>query len=285
MVWRSPQDDPAALFGGRESTGSGSMRAGAKVGGEFLVNTYTTSPQRMPAVGMAGSGAFVVVWTSNGQDGSGLGIYGQRFDAAGTKTGAEFRVNTFTTGGQYSPSVAMDSAGDFVVVWESIGQDGDGSGVFGQVFDSSGVRKGPEFQVNTYTTSDQRTPSVAMDRVGNFAVAFQSDGPDLDGFGIWARRYNSSAEPLLGPEFQVNSYTTGAQTAASVSMDRRGNFSVVWESALRGRRQGRHLRPAIRSKRVPRRLGIRDQYLHGRRAGGLRRPSTTAPASRPRGRA
>jgi len=42
--------------------------------------------------------------------------------------GSEFQVNTYTTGAQYFPSVAMDATGNFVVVWTSSGQDGDGPG-------------------------------------------------------------------------------------------------------------------------------------------------------------
>ena len=45
-----------------------------------------------------------------------------------TPVGPEFRVNTYTTGGQVVPSVAMDADGDFVVTWDSLGQDGSGSG-------------------------------------------------------------------------------------------------------------------------------------------------------------
>ena len=35
---------------------------------------------------------------------------------------------------------------------------------------------------------------------------------------------------LLGPEFQVNSYTTGHQTTPAAAMDGSGNFVVVWQS-------------------------------------------------------
>ncbi len=64
--------------------------------------------------------------------------------------GGEFQVNTYTTSGKRSASVAMGADGDFVVVWGSFSQDGDGSGVFGQRFASSGSPVGGEFQVNTY---------------------------------------------------------------------------------------------------------------------------------------
>jgi large repetitive protein len=35
---------------------------------------------------------------------------------------------------QYNSSVAADPAGNFVVVWQSLGQDGSGFGIFGQRF-------------------------------------------------------------------------------------------------------------------------------------------------------
>ena len=46
--------------------------------------------------------------------------------------GLEFRVNTFTAGGQFNPQVSAAADGSFVVVWQSTGQDGDGNGIFGQ---------------------------------------------------------------------------------------------------------------------------------------------------------
>ena len=52
--------------------------------------------------------------------------------AQGDPLGSEFRVNTYTTNDQRIPSVAADSSGNFVVVWRSDTQDGDGFGVFGQ---------------------------------------------------------------------------------------------------------------------------------------------------------
>lgn len=66
--------------------------------------------------------------------------------------GSEFHVNTYTTDDQYASSVAADAAGNFVVVWQSFGQDGSGLGVFGQRYDSTGLPVGSEFQVNTATS-------------------------------------------------------------------------------------------------------------------------------------
>jgi hypothetical protein len=86
------------------------------VGGEFVVNGYTTGFQAWSDVAIDADGDFVIVWGSPGQDGSGQGIFGRRFSASGA-SGPEFQVNTYTTGDQIYPSVGSDGAGNFVVSW------------------------------------------------------------------------------------------------------------------------------------------------------------------------
>jgi len=58
--------------------------------------------------------------------------------------GPEFRVNTFTTDGQWLPSIAMDAAGKFVIAWASRGQDGSDFGIFAQRYSAAGVPLGPQ---------------------------------------------------------------------------------------------------------------------------------------------
>jgi hypothetical protein len=48
---------------------------GVPVGEQFQLNTYTLDAQRYPDVAMAGPGSYLAVWESNGQDGSGYGIF------------------------------------------------------------------------------------------------------------------------------------------------------------------------------------------------------------------
>ena len=96
------------------------------LGIEFQVNTFTTGAQSFGEVAVAGNGVFVVVWTDFVRDGSGTGIFGQRFDSAGGRVGADFQVNSYTTYDEILAKVAIDTDGDFVVVWDSNGgQDGD----------------------------------------------------------------------------------------------------------------------------------------------------------------
>ncbi len=200
-------------------------------GGEFQVNSYTTGVQYGPAVASDAAGDFVVVWTSWGQDGSYSGVIGQRYDSSGARRGLELQINSAFTSNQARPSVASDAAGDFVVAWQSWGQDAStGDGVFAQRYDASGVPRGSEFQVNTYTSADQRYPTVASDASGNFIVAWASGWQDGYAWGIFAQRYDGSGTPL-GSEFRVNGFTTGEQRAPRAAGDAAGDFVVVWQSA------------------------------------------------------
>jgi hypothetical protein len=202
-------------------------QGGMPLGPEFRVNTYTTLTQSYPSVARDSSGNFVVVWESANQDGSYVGIFAQRYASTGAPLGAEFRVNDYTTLNQFRASVAVDAAGNFVVVWTSEGQDGSGLGIFGRRYAATGTPLGGEFRVNTYTTSNQGFPSVASDSAGNFVVAWV-------GYfnGIFAQRYASTGAPL-GGEFRVNTYSTGiGQVSPSVASDSAGSFVVVWQRLL-----------------------------------------------------
>src|SRR5438093_653019 len=106
-------------------------------GGEMRVNTFTPDYQALPAVASDSAGNFVVAWPSSNQDGSGFGVFGQRYASTGAPLGGEFRVNTYTTSYQWAPLVTSDSAGNFVVAWPSFGQDGSDFGVFAQRYASS----------------------------------------------------------------------------------------------------------------------------------------------------
>ena len=106
---------------------------------------------------MDADGDFVVVWLSYFQDGSGYGVYAQRDNPRGPRS-AVSSGSILTRPAIKQPRVAMDAAGDFVVAWASIGQDGSGYGVYAQRYNAAGVAQGGEFRVNTYTTDNQSEP-------------------------------------------------------------------------------------------------------------------------------
>jgi hypothetical protein len=202
---------------------------GSPSSSEALVNSFTTGDQTRPRAAGDPESQFVVVWESYDQDGDQEGIFAQRYDKNGA-LGSEFRVNAYTTDSQSNPAVAANSSGSFVVVWESYGQDGDDAGIFAQRFDNTGAKVGTEFQVNTYTTSYQSYPAVAMDAAGKFVVVWQSYKQDGSSTGVVGRRFDSTGAPQ-GGEFRINVTTTGYQQRPRIASDAAGNFVVVWHSA------------------------------------------------------
>src|SRR5262245_53913172 len=186
VVWSSGHqaDAPPEIFFRRFAS------TGAAMDTEFQVNSSTAFVQDYPAVAFQSGGAFVVVWESQ-QDGDGYGIFGQRFDSLGAKNGGEFQVNTYTPGYQTAAALAADADGDFVVTWKSAYQDGDGGGIFGRRFDSSGVAQALEFQVSSFTTATQEHGAVAMSAAGSF-IAVWASAQDGDSRGIFGRRFDAS---------------------------------------------------------------------------------------------
>jgi hypothetical protein len=216
--------------------------AGVAQGSQFQINSYTTGGQTGAAVSGDSDGNFVVVWASEGSFGNDNGsrsIQGQRYDAAGAPQGSQFQVNSYTTGQQTGPAVSLDGDGDFVVVWQSEGSNGSDSDEYsiqGQRYNSAGAAQGSQFQVNSYTSSDQRLPEVALDGDGDFIIVWQSDGgfgTDFNGFSIQGQGYDSAGGPQ-GSQFQVNSYTTNYQAYPAVALDSDGDFAVVWSSSGSG---------------------------------------------------
>ncbi|MBN1911068.1 MAG: trypsin-like serine protease [Pirellulales bacterium] len=186
ITWASEEQDTSGLgvFAQRYTWGA------VPVGAEFRVNTTQMADQFDPAVAMNDHGWFIITWTSE-QDGSGYGVYAQRYNEQGAKLGGEFRVNTTTVHDQHQPAVAM-SNDVFVVTWTSFNQDYPqdedvrDNGVYARMFnvadgsDYVDPRVGlvGEFQVNALTEGDQSNPDVAMDAEGHYSIVWS--GQDAD---------------------------------------------------------------------------------------------------------
>ncbi len=226
VVWESARGQDGSdrgLFGQRFDS------AGAALGSEFQINTFTLDNQQFPTIACDTAGNFVVVWESNLQDGGAYGVFGQRFDSAGAAQGTEFQINTITADDQLTPTVCAAASGGFVVAWQSYMQDGDSFAIVSQRFDSTGAAQGGEVQVNTYTSSTQAFPAVACGPGGAFVVVWHSDTQDGDSYGVFGQRFDSAGAPA-GTEFQLNSYTEYSQQVPAIAADQAGNFVVVWES-------------------------------------------------------
>lgn len=173
---------------------------GNPLGVETLVNTTTTSQQRSVAGAALNDGGYVLTWESEDIDGDGYAIVAQRFNASGQTVGGEFQVNSYTTDHQTEPSVTALQDGGFMIVWMSHNQDGNGSGIFGQRFDSNGNTVDNELQVNDYVLDDQNLRSEAITTLsdGSVVVTWESWNQDSDGWGVYSKKFtfNAGANPL-----------------------------------------------------------------------------------------
>jgi hypothetical protein len=199
--------------------------SGTPLGPEFVVNTYTTGPQDYPDVGTDSAGNMVIVWQSFGQDGDLTSVHGQRYDSAGVPQGSEFQVNTYTTGMQYNPRVAVAGGGNFVVVWR---RDDTSRLISAQRFDNAGTPQGGEFQVDTL---HGYTPDAAFDTSGNFVVTWS--GVEDDTAGIWVRRFDSTGTPQ-GARFRLDT-VPGDHFDPHVAVGAASNYVVAWRTRFGGR--------------------------------------------------
>lgn len=202
---------------------------GSLVGGETLVNTTTLGNQTNPSITALGDGGWLVAWNSFDQDGSGWGVYAQRYAADGSTVGAEFQVNSYTTSDQSLPSVASLADGGWVVTWQSLGQDGASDGIYGQRYAANGAPAGAEFLVNTYTTSAQGYPAVTGLADGGWLVTWESFGQDGSSDGVFAQRYAANGS-TSGAEFQINAYTADGQYFPAAAALSDGGWLIAWQS-------------------------------------------------------
>jgi lipopolysaccharide export system protein LptA len=196
------------------------LMSAAPLAAEQPANTTTSGTQAAPAVATAPDGSHVVAWASDGQDGSGWGVYARVFNADGTARTGEILVNQTTDGDQLHPAVAVDGDGHFVVTWDGNGT-GDTSGVFARRFDAWGNSYTNEVRVNTSTGGTQSNPAIARDLAGDFVIAWEDNGS-----AIHAQRYGVGGA-VQGTEFSVSGTGSDIHSPA-VAMDTAGNFVVAW---------------------------------------------------------
>ena len=150
-----------------EHPGPALRRRGRRRSARSSWSTASRRAQQIPARRPGADGRFVVIWTSDSR---------RQLLRASSPAGSTRRAppsarvpwSTPTRPGfQVSADIAVEAAGNFVVVWEDTNQrDGSGAAIFGQRYDAVGQPLGSEFQVNSYTTGAQGWPAVSVSPAG-----------------------------------------------------------------------------------------------------------------------
>jgi hypothetical protein len=222
--------------------------AGVKVGGEFLVNQFTTYNQRSAAVAALKGGGFVISWISemqtrgfsglasstpySGTNQASVDVYARVFANNGSPQGNEFVVNT-ALDPCASPSIAAGSDGSFMITWaqRNLSVRQNSWDIFARPFSSTGVG-GASRVVNTTLYGDQYSPQISS--IGtDYMVVWTSLGQDGSREGVYGQflQHDGSAN---GGEFRVNTTTISQQMHPAVASDGSSRFMAVWTSFVGG---------------------------------------------------
>ena len=101
-----------------------------------------------------------------------ISVTGMQVTATESAVAGEFLINTYTPEPQRYPSVASDGV-QYLVGWNSLGQDGSESGVYGQLIRKDGSKFGAEFRINTNTNMTQDTINISSNG-SNFLAVWDS---------------------------------------------------------------------------------------------------------------
>ena len=238
--WGTPA--PGDVIVGLSKTDTGNPNGGVYgIDSQSVPNLFSISGASLSL----GSGALPAVGQSSTvtlhyydiyqTDSSGAPIGGQGVTRAVTMThranpsgfGNDLHANTFTTNAQANAQVAGLSDGSFVVVWRSVGQDGETTsfgGIYGQKYTAAGVASGSEFAISPAGNGiNESAPTVSALSGGRFVVAYVQANADND---VIYRIVN--ADGSLTAETSVASTTTGNQTAPWATTLSTGNFAIAW---------------------------------------------------------
>ena len=211
---------------------------GQKVGGEFLVNQFTSYNQRSPAVAALSGGGFVVVWVSEQErwtDAAGppsVNIYGRLYTASGAAAGGEFLVNTGTNICA-NPSVAAGSDGGFMAAWgeKDLVILTNSWDVFARPFSGTGAG-GTTRRVNTFTFGDQYAPKIAATGT-DYLMVWTSMGQDGSYEGVYGQFLRGDGS-LSGGEQRINTTVINGQIQPCVASDGGIRFLAAWSSYTGG---------------------------------------------------
>ena len=201
-------------------------------------STLNTDVFEARDVAMIADGSFVVTWQYSSLNvNDARGIYAQRFDGTGTAQGSTILVESsgsfqgYNSLGIIEAPVAMDAAGDFAISW-TYASGSSGTDINEQFYNAAGVAQGGPVNVNTFTTGDQHSSSLAMDAAGDFVVVWQSQGQDGSAGGIYAQLFLTTTTPLL---LQIETTTLSAagplSTPVTISLNTYDAINDNWVGA------------------------------------------------------
>lgn len=177
----------------------------------------------------------LLVWNSQGRDGSGNGVYAATFNEAGIQNGNHFLVNTSTIYDQMNGTATALRDGRFLIVWQSWGPfqgivyDSYEYGIYLQIYDENSVRVGENILVNTFNTVNSQTkPSVKALLNGIYIITWQSIYSYYNNYNNSYQLYQKSMLRYYDfDRLASNGFYYGRYNPHIAALEN-GNFVIVW---------------------------------------------------------
>ena len=204
--------------------------AGVPVGPEFHPAVPAASANQQPSVAMDANGNFVIAWPAYVSPrpevpSSIRRVYAQRYAADGSPRSAPTRIGVMEQFlPEMDPAIAADAEGNFVVTWADASPDPE-LRVASRRFDATGQPVGPVEVVADGFRHLDIAPAVAMDRDGDFLIAWNNAEPNAN--LAFARRYDRSGSPQGGP-VRLNPEPSLAPVSVSLAMHAEGDAVAAW---------------------------------------------------------
>lgn len=186
--------------------------------------------QTMHSMGIAIDSANNVVLSGWTMQGGAPDVWLRRVSPSGVLLGSQITVNPYTAGTQSGGHVAMDSSNNFIVAWQSYGQDGNGWSVYGQRFNPDGTRFGSPFRISQTLSESEPCVQIGMMDDGSFAATWYLDNR----YGnpnyvptVYARQFSANLVPV-GNESIVNNIAGSKAFLPAIAMDQAGNYAIGW---------------------------------------------------------
>ncbi|MBC7188580.1 MAG: right-handed parallel beta-helix repeat-containing protein, partial [Calditrichaeota bacterium] len=207
--------------------------SGEKVGRNFLVHNDTNHAQNYPDVAINESGRFVIVW----EDGRDLHrpshlyeIYAHVYDSTGVADGADFAVSAHPAGTTLpaTPSVAMQTNGNFFVVW-SYGDDQ----IYGHLFRADKQTIKSDFVMSTLVgglVGPNHHPRITRSPGGLYGLVWDSER--VGNYGICFKIYDANGNQVGG--HLILNESVGQQERPDIAISKKGLLLCAWEDDREG---------------------------------------------------
>ncbi|MGO4524968.1 hypothetical protein AB4097_08905 [Microvirga sp. 2MCAF35] len=196
-----------------------------QVGEDVRVNTSTAYRAENPHIARFTDGSTLIAWSSDGRDGSGKGVYFQKFDAFGQLVFADDRLGNVgdTTGDQILRDVTVLSDGGWLVTYST------GTMVRQCRFNADGSVKNVTM-VNVGADKFILNAKAVLLTDGGWAVVWSVNGDAFKQGDLYMQRFSADGTRLYASDRPVNVTTDGHQEEFGLAALSNGGWAVTWTS-------------------------------------------------------